>query len=142
VKSIISSESATAETTAPPRPWTARAAIRHSCDEATPHASECGGEEPDAGQEHAPVAEEVAQPAAEQQEAAEGQQIRVHDPGKRRLREAEVVPDRRQRDVHDRAVKDDHEVSETEDVKREPTASHVQRGHWRFPFGAVIGSQA
>jgi hypothetical protein len=46
VKSIISSESATAETTAPPSPWTARAAIRNSCDEATPHASEAAVKRP------------------------------------------------------------------------------------------------
>jgi hypothetical protein len=78
------------------------------------------------------VAEEVTQPAAEQQEAAEGQQIRVHDPGKRRLREAEVVPDRRQRDVYDRAVQDDHQISEAEDVEGEPPASHVQAGHGLF----------
>ncbi len=46
------------------------------------------GEERDAREEHPAVAEEVAEPAAEQQETAEGEQIGVDDPGERRLREA------------------------------------------------------
>ena len=84
------------------------------------------------------MAEQVAQPPAEQQEAAEGEQVRVHDPGERRLREAEVVPDRRQRDVHDRAVQDDHQIAEAEDVEGEPPSSHVQVGHGLIPFGALV----
>ncbi len=40
VKSVIISESATAETTAPPRPCTARATIRSSCEFASPQAAE------------------------------------------------------------------------------------------------------
>ena len=51
----------------------------------------------DPEQEQAPVAEEVAEPPAEQQEAAEREQVRVHDPRQRRLGEAEVLADRRQR---------------------------------------------
>ena len=56
-------------------------------------------EERDADQEQPSVAEEVAQPATEQQKAAEGEQVGVHDPGQRRLGEAEILPDRGQRDV-------------------------------------------
>ena len=99
VNSVIISESATAETTAPPRPCTARATISISCELASPQASEASGEQRDADQEQPPVPEEVAQPAAEQQEAAEGEQVGVDDPGERRLGEAEVLPDRRQRDA-------------------------------------------
>ena len=109
VKSIIVSESETAETTAPPTPCMARAATSTSCEVASPQASEAAREERDPDQEEAPVAEEVAQPAAEQQEAAEGQQVRVHDPGERGVRKAEVLLDRRQRDVHDRHVEHDHQ---------------------------------
>ena len=67
-------------------------------------------EERDADQEQPPVAEEVAEPPAEQQEAAEGEQVGVHDPRERRLREAEVLADRRQRDVHDGRVEHDHQA--------------------------------
>jgi hypothetical protein len=36
------------------------------------------------------------------------------------LREAQVLPDGRQRELHDRRVEDDHEVPEAEDEEREP----------------------
>ena len=68
-------------------------------------------EERDADQEQPAVAEEVAEPAAEQEEAAEGEQVGVHDPRERGLGEAEVLADRRQGDVHDRRVEDDHQVA-------------------------------
>jgi hypothetical protein len=83
-------------------------------------------EDGDADQEEAAVPEQVAEPATEEQEAAEGQQVRVHHPGERRLREAEVVADRRQGDVHDRAVEDDHQVAEAEHVEREPAHAGVE----------------
>ena len=40
VNRLIISESETAETIAPPSPWTARAPIRNSCEPARPHAIE------------------------------------------------------------------------------------------------------
>ena len=43
-------------------------------------------------QEQPPVAEEVAEPPAEQQEAAEREQVRVHDPGERRLARSRGPP--------------------------------------------------
>ena len=61
-----------------------------------------GGEERDPEQEQPALPEQVAEPAAEQQEPAEGEQVRVHHPRERRLGEAEIVGDRRQGDVHDR----------------------------------------
>ena len=83
------------------------------------------------------MAEEVAQPPAEQQEAAEGQQVGVHDPGERLLREAEIVPDRRQRDVHDRPVEHDHQVAEAEDVEGEP-AGAVSPWSSAVPFRVLL----
>ena len=77
------------------------------------------------------MAVEVAQPSTEKQEAAEGEQVRVDDPGKRRLGEAEVGPDRRQRDVHDRRVENDHQRAEAEDDQREPASAAVH-GHCLF----------
>ena len=47
-------------------------------------------------------ADQVAEPPREQQQPAEGDQVGVDDPGEVRGREAEVVLDRRQRDVDDR----------------------------------------
>ena len=92
VNRVMISESATAETTAPPRPCTARAATSRPCvvDEAAGDRGQ--REERDADQEQPPVAEEVAEPAAEQQEAAEGQQVGVHDPGQRRLARSRGPP--------------------------------------------------
>jgi hypothetical protein len=86
------------------------------------------GEDRDPDEEEAPVAVEVAETAAQEQEAAERQEVRVHDPGQGGLREAEIVANRRQGDVHDRAVEDDHDVPKTEDVQRQPAVAS-SRGH-------------
>ena len=111
VNSVMISESATAETTAPPSPCTARAPTSISCVCRQAARERGEREERDADQEQAAVAEEVAEPAAEQEEAAEREQVGVHDPRERRLGEAEVLADRRQGDVHDRHVEDDHQVA-------------------------------
>ena len=79
-------------------------------------------------EEQPPVAEQIAEPAAEEEKAAEGEQIGVHDPGERGLGEAEIRPDRRQRDVHDRGVEDDHQIAEAENDQREPACAAIQ-GH-------------
>ena len=47
-------------------------------------------EEHEADEEHAPAADQVAQPAGDEQEAAEGDQVGVDDPGQRRLGEVQV----------------------------------------------------
>ena len=102
-------------------------------------------EEPDSDQEHATLPEQVAQPSAEQQEAAEREQVGVDHPGERSLREAEIVPNSRERDVHDRAVEHDHQVAEAEDVERKPATAAGCR-HTRplrslvFPWFLVIVS--
>jgi hypothetical protein len=85
----------------------------------------------DAEQEHALLAVEVAEAAGEQQEPAEGEQVRVHHPGQRRLREAEIRADRRQGDVHDRGVEHDHQIGQTEDVQREPAPAGREVGQGR-----------
>ena len=92
-------------------------------------------EQRDPDQEHAPVPVEVAEPPAEEQEAAEGEQVGVDDPRERRLGEPEIGPDRRQRDVHDRRVEDDHQSAGAEDEECEPTVSGVHGGHRVSPFG-------
>ena len=83
VKRVMISESATAETIAPPRPCTARAPTSNSCDVREPAGERGQREERDADQEQPPLAVEVAEAAAEQQEAAEREQVRVDDPRER-----------------------------------------------------------
>jgi hypothetical protein len=74
--------------------------------------------EPD--HEHAPAAEQVAEPAGQQEQPAERDQVGVHDPREARLREAEIALDRRQRDVHDRRVEHDHEHADAQHDQRDP----------------------
>jgi hypothetical protein len=85
-----------------------------------------GGEHGQASEENSSPADQVAEAAREQQQPTERDQVGVHHPRQVALREAEVVLDRGQRDVHDRRVEDDHE---------HPQAKHVQ-GH---PALAVVG---
>ena len=72
------------------------------------------GEEDGAGEEGAASAEDVGAAAAEQQEAGEDDRVGVDDPLEAGRREAEAVADRRQRDVDDRDVEDDHELRQAE----------------------------
>ena len=50
------------------------------------------GEDAEPGEEDAAARDEVAEPAGQQQQPAEGDQVRVDDPGEAGLREAEVAP--------------------------------------------------
>src|SRR3712207_6883551 len=58
-----------------------------------------------------------SEPPREQQEPAERERVGVDHPRERRLREAEILADRRQGDVHDRDVEDDQQVAQAEDRK-------------------------
>jgi hypothetical protein len=60
-------------------------------------------EQRDAGHEQPAPPEPVGEATAEQQEASEGQRVRVQDPGETLLREPDVALDRRQRDIDDAA---------------------------------------
>jgi hypothetical protein len=62
------------------------------------------GEQDDAGEEQAAPAQQVAQPAGEQQQAAEGDRIAADHPLLRVRREPEVADQVGQRDVDDREV--------------------------------------
>jgi hypothetical protein len=81
-----------------------------------------GGEQRHAGDEHLAAAEQVGGAAAEEQEAAEGQRVGVDDPLQVVLGEVQRVLDRRQRDVHDRRVEDDHELDRREEHQGAPAA--------------------
>ena len=68
------------------------------------------------------AAEEVAEAAAEQQQAAEGQGVGGDDPLAAVVGEAERLLGGRQRDVHDRRVEDDHQLGDAEDGEDGPAA--------------------
>ncbi len=67
------------------------------------------GEQRQAGDEHLPAADEVPEPAGQQEQPGEGDQIGVDGPGQAGGGEAEVLLDGRQGDGDDRAVQDDHQ---------------------------------
>ena len=131
------SDSATADTTAPPRPCTARAAISQAWVCASPQASEATREQRDAEQEQLAVAVQVAEPAAEQQEAAEGEHVGVDHPDQRGLGELQVRADRRQRHVHDRGVEHDHQHAQAQHHQCQPAFARVGRVGHRGIFRVV-----
>src|SRR5262249_7280085 len=102
----------------------------------------CQREEHETADEHAPAAEKVGEPAAEQQEAAERQRVGVDDPREVVLVEVERAPDRRQRDVDDRGVEDDHELRQGEEREREQLVAPGGGGHvaiapnWKMSSGS------
>ena len=114
-------------------PWTKRAPISISwlCGDGADQRG--GGEDRQAGEEDAALADQVADPAGQQQQAAEGDHVGVDDPGEVALGEAEVVLDRGQGDVDDRRVEDDHQHPRAEDVEGEP-AGAVVAGVWVCVF--------
>nr|WP_267898033.1 hypothetical protein [Spongiactinospora gelatinilytica] len=70
--------------------------------------------------EHPALADQVAEPSGDQQQAAERHQMGVHHPGQVRCGEAQVGLDRGQRDDHDRPVERQHEHRRADHDEREP----------------------
>ncbi len=93
-------------------------------------------EQGDAEQEQPSVAEDVAQPAAEQQEPTEGDQVRIDDPRERLLGEPEILLNRRQRNADDRHIEDDHQVAEAENQQGQPACAGAHR-HRCSPFVSI-----
>ena len=110
----------TAEVIAPPTPCTKRAATSHDGALSGAAQQRGAGEQGDAREEDAPAADQVADPAREQQQAPERDQVGVHDPREARGREVQVFLDRGQRDVHDRHVEDDHQHPHAQHVQGQP----------------------
>ena len=117
--------STTAEVSAPPAPWTKRAPISTPWLWASAHSTDARGEDGEADQEDPPLADQVAEAPGQQQQAAERDQVGVDHPGEVALREAEVVLDRGQRDVHDRRVDHDHQHGGAEHIQRHPAVAIV-----------------
>src|SRR3982074_3628470 len=105
----MTSASTAGEASAPPTPCRARATSSTPADGARTPASEAtgqrgDGEQGDAGQEHPAAAEDVAGPAAEQQQAAERERVPVQHPGQAGRGEVQPGLDMRKRDVYDGRV--------------------------------------
>ena len=84
------------------------------------------GEADEADDERALAADVVGDPAAEEEETAEGQGVRRDDPLLVGVGDAEGRLRRRDREVHDRGVEDDHELRDADDQQGAP-AQRVER---------------
>ena len=95
---------------------------------ASAHTDARGGEQHEAGHEHALAAEAVAERAAEQEEGRERHEIRVERPLQARHIGVQVAADRGQRDVDDRAVE-----------KGDARTEHSRRDH---PAGGRVPNRS
>ena len=112
------SASAVANIIAPPIPWTPRAMIRKSASLASAAGERGDGEEDDAQQEDPLAAEEVGERAGGQDAGREGERVGVDHPLEVGERGVERPLDRRQGDVHDRDVQQQHESGRTHGHER------------------------
>ena len=95
-------------------PWSMRAIDEHAGRPGEPAEQRERREGREADHEDDAPAEDVADPPAEQQEAAERQRVAGDDPLEAVLGEVEILLDRRQRDVHDRDVEHHHQIRDAE----------------------------
>jgi hypothetical protein len=89
------------------------------------------GEAEQADHEGPLAAEEIGQAAAEEEQRAEGERVGRDDPLAVAVGEAEVGLSRRERDVHDRRVEHDHQLSEGDGREGPPPPGGDRRGHGR-----------
>ena len=122
-----------ATSSAAPSPCSERKAISEASDQASPSSSELTVNSDQAGHEEPPAAEQVGQPAAEQEHAAEEDRVGGDHPLQALLAEVQVVLDRRQRDVHDRDIEHDHELGGDDHREGEPAAPVAVPGSGQLP---------
>ena len=120
----------TAEARAAAAPCRKRAPTRAPPLGAMPHSIEAATKASHADQEDALAPEEIAEAAGEQQQAPEGDQVAVDDPGQARLAEVQVRLDGGEGDVDDRRVEDDHQLAQADDEERDPPAAVGLRALW------------
>ena len=80
------------------------------------------GETDQAGDEDPLAAEHVADPAAHQQQAAEGQGIGRHHPLPVAIGEPQRPLGGRQRNVHNRGIQDHHQLGDSDDNQDQPAS--------------------
>jgi hypothetical protein len=83
-----------------------------------------GGEHHNAGGEHAAPSDEVGDRAGREQQGRERQGVGVDDPLQVRQRGAEILLNRRQGDVHDRDVQQQHEHPGADPEQGPPLPGH------------------
>ena len=105
---------------APPIPCTARASVSVSGDVASPHRIEATVKIDQADDEDAPAADAVGERAGGQQQRGERQRVGVDHPLQVGEVRVQVALDRRQRDVHDRDVEQEHEGRRADGDQRPP----------------------
>ena len=109
-KMVVSRASEDGAANAAPTPCRARADRSIQPGDGQPAEQGAQGEDGDAGQECPAPAEEVTGPSPQQEEATEGEQVGVEDPGEVTSGEPEALLDVREGDVDDRRVQDHHQL--------------------------------
>src|SRR2546426_7774947 len=84
-----------------------------------------------------PQSADVAERSPEEDEGGERQEIRVDDPLQPRERRAELAAERRQGDVHDRAVEERHPRGERGRDEDAAASRRMQRGSLVDPHAAA-----
>ena len=115
--------SALGVSSAPKTPCSARPATSTSIVGASAHSDADHAEAGDAEREDPPLAVEVAERAADEDQRAEREQVGVRDPLLAGEAAAEVALDRRQRDVDHRRVEPRHERAHDRGQEREALAA-------------------
>ena len=87
----------------------------HPAGDGQPPEERAHGEDGDAGQEGPAPPEEIARAGPEEQQAAEGEQVGVDDPGELTPGEPEALLDVRQGDIDDGGVEDHHQLGRQND---------------------------
>ena len=124
---VVSRASTPGAARAAPTPWAPRAATSHSGRLGQAAGQRGEGEDGQADLEGAAAAEDVAEAAAEEQQAAEGERVGVEHPGQPGRAEVEGGVDVRQGDVHDGRVEDQHQLGHEDDRDAGGGAAGVRR---------------
>ncbi len=123
----------TEDDSAPPMPWTKRAATSMAWLSADPQAMEARVKSATPARNTFLRPIEVAQAAGHQEEAAEGDEVGVDHPGQAGLREVEALLDVGQGHVDDGAVQGVHEHGQADDDEGDPAPAVA---------GGVLGAEA
>ena len=138
----------TDDESAPPMPWTKRAPTSMAWLLGGPAGDGGEREQRHSGQEHLLAAHEVAQAAGHEEEAPEGDEVGVDDPGQPGLGEVQAALDVRERHVDDGAIERVHEHGQADDHEGYPApavgggAGRIRDGHGRIGRARAGGVSA
>ena len=136
-KAATITASALGASSAPKTPCATRPPTITSMLGASAHTSDVAPNPTQPDREDPPLAEDVAQRPADEDQRRERQQVAVGDPLLAREPAAEILLDRRQRDVDDRRVEADHERAHDRGQQAQALrATHAAARYPRTPRGA------